>query len=398
MKFLWIRPTIDPTIGGPVTAITQLTVALRELGHPCEVVTLDARYASGVDDFPGVVHALGPSWGKYLYNPHLVAWLCENTNRFDVVIASGIWQYPSLAAWLASKKVHFPYFVFTHGMLDPWFKVAYPLKHIKKWLYWPWAEYRVLRDASAVLFTSAEEKKLASQSFWLYKANEVVIKYGIGLPPGNPDIQRQIFLDKFPGLRKKRLVLFLSRIHLKKGCDLLIDAFAQIANQDQDFHLVMAGPDQEGWQSILMQQASQLGLDRRITWPGMLNGDLKWGAYHAADVFILPSHSENFGIVVAEALACSLPVLITDKINIWREIKEDNAGIVETDTLDGTVRLLQKWLLLSQDERQKMRTNAQNCFLNRYEIKMTAAKFVETIRLFLENDSRYSVKTHEQQK
>ncbi len=290
MKFLWISATLDTTNGGPVAAITQLTVALRELGHPCEVVTLDAGNAPGVTEFPGVVHALGPSWGKYSYNASLVAWLCQNADRFNALIVSGIWQYPSFATWLASQKIYFPYFVFIHGALDPWFKHTYPMKHLKKWLYWPWTEYRVLRDASAVLFTSAEERELASKSFWLYRANEAVVNCGIGSPQGNPDIQRQMFLNKFPVLREKRLVLFLSRIHPKKGCDVLINAFAQIANQDQDLHLVMAGPDQEGWQSILMQRASQLGIDGRITWTGMLTGDLKWGAYHAADVFILPSH------------------------------------------------------------------------------------------------------------
>ncbi|MEI6290935.1 MAG: glycosyltransferase [Chloroflexota bacterium] len=394
MKFLWIRPTIDRAFGGPVAAITHLTVTLRELGHPCELVTLDSRNAPGVTDFPGVVHALGPSWGKYRFNTRLIPWLYKNVDRFDAVIVSGIWQYPSFATWLASRKVSFPYFVFTHGMLDPWFRVAYPLKHIKKWLYWPWADYRALRDASAILFTSAAERQLASQSFWLYKANEVVVNYGIGSPPGNPDIQRQLFLDKFPGLREKRLVVFLSRIHPKKGCDLLIDAFAKLSNQDSRLHLVMAGPDPDGWQSKLMQRASQLGLDESITWTGMLDGDLKWGAFHAADVFILSSHAENFGVAVVEALACGLPVLITDKVNIWREIKEDDAGIVEIDTLAGTIRLMQKWMLLSPDERQKMRVNARKCFLNRYEIKKVAENFVDIVRATIENDPRHNQKTH----
>jgi glycosyltransferase involved in cell wall biosynthesis len=389
MKFLWIRATLDLTYGGPVAAITQLTLALRELGHPCEVVTLDAPHTSGVDAFPGVVHALGPSRGTYGYNTRLAVWLRQNVTRFDAVIVSGIWQYPSFAVWLASRKMNFPYFVFIHGALNPWFKRTYPLKHLKKWLYWPWAEYQVLRDASAVLFTNEGERKSASKSFWLYKANEVVVNYGVGSPQGDPDDQRQVFLDKFPHLRGKHFLLFLGRIHPVKGCDMLIDAFVQIARQYLDLHLVMAGPDQEKLLPALIDQAAQQGMDGRITWTGMLNGDLKWGAYHAADVFVLPSHSENFGIVVAEALASSLPVLITDKVNIWREIQEDNAGLVAPDTPEGIARLLREWLLLSQDERQKMRTNARNCFLNRYEIKMVAGKFAGTIGSLLEDHSRH---------
>ena len=112
----------------------------------------------------------------------------------------------------------------------------------------------------------------------------------------------------------------------------------------------------------------------------------KWGAFHSADVFILPSHSENFGVVIAEALACKLPVLTTDKVNIWREIMDSGAGIIEPDTPDGIVRLLQKWIQLSQEERQIMRSNAQDCFLDRYEIKMTSKKLVETLQSRIGNN------------
>ncbi len=384
MKFLWIRATLDSANGGPVAAISQLTVALQELGHQCEVITLDAVNAPGVTDFPGLVHAFGPSWGTYSYNIKLTPWLKKNINRFNAVVVSGIWQYPSFAVWLVSRKINFPYFVFIHGALDPWFKRAYPLKHLKKWLYWPWAEYRVLRDASAVLFTNIGERKSASESFWLYKANELVVNYGIGSPQGDPDKQRKIFLDTFPHLKNKRFLLFLGRIHPVKGCDMLIDAFIQIADLYPDLHLVLAGPDQVGLISKLTNRASRRDIADRITWAGMLSGDQKWGAYRVADVFVLPSHSENFGIVVAEALACNLPVLITDKVNIWREIQEDNAGLVESDTLEGITCLIKNWLQLTEEKRQVMRVNALNCFLQRFEIKLVAEKFIQSLQPFID--------------
>ena len=90
--------------------------------------------------------------------PRLLSWLRENATRYDAVIVNGIWQYHSYATWLALHRSETPYFVFTHGMLDPWFKRRHPLKHLKKWLYWPWADYRVLRDAQAVIFTCEEER------------------------------------------------------------------------------------------------------------------------------------------------------------------------------------------------------------------------------------------------
>ena len=255
MKLLWIKVTLDPTEGGPVTAISQLITKLGELGHPSELVTLDSENSKWVKEFPGTVHALGPVMGKYSFSPHLVKWIIQNVSRFDAVIVSGIWQYPSFATWLATRKIKFPYFVFTHGMLSPWFRTTYPLKHLKKWLYWPWAEYWVLRDAKAVLFTNEEEKRLASKSFELYKANEVVVNYGIRAPVGDPVVQGNLFMSKYPELSGKRLILFLSRIDPVKGCDLLIDAFAKIINQNPDFRLIMAGPDKKGLQPGLMAQA-----------------------------------------------------------------------------------------------------------------------------------------------
>jgi glycosyltransferase involved in cell wall biosynthesis len=104
----------------------------------------------------------------------------------------------------------------------------------------------------------------------------------------------------------------------------------------------------------------------------MLKGDVKWGAYHCADAFILPSHQENFGIVVAEALSCSLPVLISNKVNIWHEISEDNAGLVVKDTVAGCVDLINQWQNMDDDSKTKMRSNAYGCFINRFEITKAA--------------------------
>jgi len=198
------------------------------------------------------------------------------------------------------------------------------------------------------------------------------LSIGTSIPAGDPAAQREAFFAAYPHLRGKRLLLFLSRIHVKKGCDLLIEAFARVAASDPSLHLVMAGPDQTGWQAELEVQAQRLGIGDRITWPGMLSGNLKWGAFHAADVFVLPSHQENFGVAVAEALACGLPVLISNKVNIWREIEADCAGLVAPDTIGGTTHLLRTWLALPKAEQQAMRRQTQATFLCRFEITNSA--------------------------
>ena len=381
MKLLQVISSTNPQDGGPIESVRQLCEPLKDLGVSVEIVCCDAPDAPdhAADGMP-TVHALGPSRLGYAYTPSLVPWLRRNATRFDAVIVNGLWQYNGLAVQQALADSKVPYFVFSHGMLDPWFKRTYPLKHLKKWLYWPWGEYRVLRDARAVIFTCEEERLLARQSFWLYRVKEAVTAFGTSTPPGNGRELAQKFLAARPHLQGKRIALFLSRIHEKKGCDLLVDAFARVAGRDKRLHLVMAGPDQTGWTADLMAQAEKLGIAGRISWSGMLQGDEKWGAFNAAEVFCLPSHQENFGIVVAEALACGKPVLISNQVNIWREIESDDAGFVDEDTVAGTERSLRRWLALDAPAYAQMAERASQCFARRFHIQRAAERLVEIVR------------------
>lgn len=382
MIVLHILPSVDPKDGGPMEGVKQYGRRFEEMGHHVEVLTLDDPAAPCVAEFPLKVHAIGPAMGSYRYTPKLVQWLETHARDYDAIIVNGLWQYHGFGAWRVLHRLQIPYFVFTHGMLDPWFKHTYPLKHIKKWLYWPWAEYRVLRDARAVLFTCEEERLLARKSFWLYKVREAVINYGTGLPPNNGKTLKKIFYESYPALRKKRVLLFLSRIHEKKGCDLLIEAFAKVANQDANLHLLMAGPSHPDLLNKLKSLAERLGIAERITWPGMLQGDMKWGAFYASEAFVLSSHQENFGIAVAEALGCGMPVLISDKVNIWREIAADGAGIVNSDTLEGTEKTLRQWLAMTANGRHKMAKQAKATYDQRFTVDAMAKSLMTTIEKF----------------
>ena len=393
MRILHVIPSVNPEAGGPAEGVRQWGTKVASLGHSVEVVTLDAPGLPFLEQFPLQVYALGPSRGHYGYNDRLVPWLQSNAARYDSIVVNGIWQYHSFGVWRALRTSRKPYYVFTHGMLDPWFRTNYPLKHLKKWLYWPWADYRVLRDARAVLFTSEEERQQARKSFWLYRANERVVAYGTSDPPQDSLHALQSFYGQFPQLRERRFLLFLGRIHEKKGCDLLIRAFAEQAAKQSDLLLVMAGPDQTGWVGSLKESARRLGVSERIVWIGMARGDLKWGAYHACEAFVLPSHQENFGIAVVEALACAKPVLISNKVNIWREIEQDGAGIVADDTLAGTCRLLEAWQALPASARQTMGQNAARSFRCRFTVDAMAESLIALFREQEENVSASVVAT-----
>jgi len=374
MRILHIIGTVNPEAGGPSESVRVL-MGFGPIGYTGEVVTLDDPEAPFLKELDFPIHALGPTKGTYGYNKKLLPWLIANRDRFDGVVVNGLWQYCGLAAWRALGG-NTPYMVFSHGMLDPYFKLAFPLKHLKKWLYWIPAERRVLRYAYRVLFTSKAEKRLAEESFWWHRWNPYIVPYGASGPTGDPEAAKQAFFANCSSVEGRRYLLFLGRIHHKKGCDLLIDAFAKVANHNPDLNLVMAGPDQQGWSAKLKETAKQSGTADRIHWPGMVTGDAKWGAFYGADAFILPSHQENFGIAVAEALACGKPVLLADKVNIAEEIAEAGAGLMETDTSEGTLRLLQRWLAMSLQERKDMADLAKECFHRRYDMRENAKTII----------------------
>jgi glycosyltransferase involved in cell wall biosynthesis len=371
MHLLHIIATLDPAAGGTSESVRVLMEHLPP-GYTAEALTLDDPAGPFLQALPFPVHALGPQHSTFGYNTQLIPWLRANRHRFDGVVVNGMWQYTGFAAWRALAG-HIPYIVVTHGMLDPWFKRTYPLKHLKKWAYWLAAEYWVLRRAYRVLFTTHEEARLARQSFWLHRWRPHVAAIGATRPTGAPPPEQiQAFYTVCPAVRNKRFVLFLGRIHVKKGCDLLIEAFAKVASLDPDLHLVMAGPDQTGWAAALQQAAAKSGIAHRVHWPGMLDGDVKWGAFHASEVFILPSHQENFGIAVAEALACARPALLAAPVNIAPEINEDGAGFMQPDTPSGTEKLLRDWIALTPLERQQMGLRALACFEKRYDMQKNA--------------------------
>jgi glycosyltransferase involved in cell wall biosynthesis len=374
MRILHIVGSINPAAGGPTEAI-RMIIRYRPPGYDAEVATLDSPDAPFLGEFPFEVHALGTK-KKLWYSPKLIPWLRENRHRFDGVIVHGLWEFTGLAALIAVAGQK-PFLVFTHGMLDPYFKRRYPLKHVKKWIYWLLVQYWVLRAASRVMFTTELERDLATKTFWLWHWNPMVVSYGAD--PQLPEIDELVpaFYERCPQLNVddhgRSYLLYLSRIHPKKGCDLLLQAFSKVAPAHPKLHLIMAGPDAIGMRKELQKIVDSAGLTDRVHWPGMLTGDAKWGAFAVSDAFVLPSHQENFGIAVAEALACGRPVLISDQVNIAPEIEADGCGIVEPDTLKGTVALLERWLALDPDEREAMRRQTKATFSRRYDMRRNSA-------------------------
>jgi glycosyltransferase involved in cell wall biosynthesis len=380
---------VDPKTGGPIEGILQQNAALGSMyASRREIVSLDPPDAPFLAGFPIKVYPLGmgsysarrPSrFRRFGFTPRLAPWLRSHVAEYDAVIVNGLWNYASVGAAMTLPEMKTPYYVFPHGMMDPWFRRRYPFKHLVKQVFWLFFEGRLLRGARRVFFTSEDEMRLAEGEFRGHPYVGEVVGYGTNDAPADCASQQAAFRAAVPGLEGRPYLLFLSRIHPKKGSDLLIRSFARIATRHLDTDLVMAGPDQLGCVGSLMRQARALGVEGRVHWPGMLRADAKWGAFRGAEAFILPSHQENFGIVVAEALACATPVLITDKVNIWREVEADSAGLVAPDTQAGVDALLERYFALDPAARVRMRAAARGCFEAHFDMGVSAKHMLAAI-------------------
>lgn len=390
MKILHVIATADPMSGGPIEGVNRIGDHFRARGHQQDLVTLDPPDAPFLDQISARVYAMGKSWPtahdpvsrvrrKLRFAPRAFRWLRDHARDYDAIIVNGLWNYSTHISRRVLVGGDIPYVVYTHGMLDPWFKRAYPIKNLGKQFFWWWNEGVLINNAAAVLSTCEEERRLAHGTFTPWRAREKVVSYGTADAPPASDDQRMAFERVLPLLAGRPFFLYLSRIHEKKGCDILIDGFAAVADACPDYQLVIAGPGDPALVGQLQAQARTSGFADRIHWPGMLSGDAKWGAFRACEAFVLPSHQENFGIVVAEAMACARPVLISDQVNICREVAAADAGLVAPDTVEGTQSLFRGFLALPPATRATMGERARATFLERFEIGRAASDLLDVL-------------------
>ena len=354
MNILHVTHSLAPKAGGTVEIIMQSTKIMLDQGHQVELACFDGPNEPHIQTCPYRIHTFKSKIKSYGWTVEYIFWLKQHAKDFDIVLVHGLWLFPTFGTYLGLRATKCPYFVFSHGMLDPWFNKKYPIKKLKKLVYWLLFERRVLCSALAVLFTCQQELILAKNSFPFSNYQSQVVPFGTTSPRENLAKSAEVFKSAFPECRNTKNLIFMGRLHPKKGCDLLIKAFAKIYGQEPETRLIMVGPDSVGWRAELEELAIKLNIQQQITWTGLLNGELKIGAYASSEVFILPSHQENFGIVVAEAMACGLPVLLSDQVNIFDVILRENAGFVEKDDEQGCLRLLANWRAMSQTDKEKM--------------------------------------------
>jgi len=224
-------------------------------------------------------------------------------------------------------------------MLDPW---SLRQSALRKKLYLAWRLRRNLNRGAAVHFTSTIERDVSAPPLRL-RAPTVVVPNGIDLAEFADLPPRGAFRNKHPGIAGRPILLFLGRVHPKKGFDLLIPAFAQ-ARGLENAVLVVAGPEHDGYGQVVRELAQREGVADRVIMVGMLHGRDRIEAMVDADLFVLPSYQENFGIAVAEALAAGCPVVISDQVNIHPDITAAGVGGVVPTRVEPLAAELSRWM------------------------------------------------------
>lgn len=368
MKVLHLIHSLDLRGGGIAAGLRELPL------NEATLLCLDDPKNPALNNITQPIVALGPTNNHYGYTSKLTPWLNQNLHKFDAAVIHGLWQYHGLGFLRAKRPSKFPFYVFAHGMMDPWFSKAYPFKRLKKSIYWNLFEKHLIHKAKGLFFTSEDELKKSSAFSQSFKGQKRITAYGISTPNINETEAKAAFLNKNPLLKNQRVLLFFSRIHPKKGVHFLIKAWNQFwetrpAHSTEEWTLVIIGPHAPSEAHYYKQlKATATQAKKAIIFIDFLDELARWGALCAADFFILPSHQENFGMAVIESLAAGTPVLISREVNTWQIITQSNAGWADSDTLEGTLRLIQVAIEMPESALPTFKENARLCFKQNFDL------------------------------
>ena len=386
LNVLHVTPSMSPEWGGPAVVVSELTSELSRHGVHSEIVTTRGHRV-GTDhiappDVPIYSFKVGiPARFWTAFSPELSRFLNEKANGFDLIHVHQVWHYPVYAAFRSARKHKLPCVMTVHGELSEW---GLQQKALKKRLYRLCLLDRMLRNVSAIqAVTSAEKEQIVKLGI---KSSTVVIPNGIN--PDEFDVLPEPFkfIQRFPELKGKQVILFLGRLHQKKGLDILARSFATIARSVDDAVLLIAGPDECGTREKTESILNSAGLLNKAVFTGLLTGEDKLAALSCADLFVLTSHSEGFAIAVLEAMAARLPVVITKGCE-FPEVSTNGAGIV-VDADEIQVAAAIGKLLSDAALRERMGRQGRKMVAENYTWQISAAALANLYESLVANRAR----------
>lgn len=354
LKMLAVCSYYHPAViyGGPVPAMHRLNLALTARGHEVTVYTTDAN---GREDLK--VPLEQPVWTDGLSVTYFPRWWFGQARKpfslfislamgnqlvklegrdYDLVLIHSSYGFPGWKAAGAARKVGLPYICYTHGGYEPW---ALHHKYWKKKAYLSLFEKTILQQAKGLVVCNQAEADTLQQGLGVQTLVRR-IPWGTDLPESERIPPREAVEARWPSLSGVPFLLFLSRLHPKKGLGLLLPAFAAISGEFPEWRLVLAGPDEGGSLAQVRRWIGELNLEEKVLLTGMVQGESKAALLGQAEFLVLPSYSEGFPVVVAEALGYGRPVVITDTCYV-PEVEAEGAGLVvpaQVEALRGALR------------------------------------------------------------
>jgi glycosyltransferase involved in cell wall biosynthesis len=364
MNILNISPVFPPLwhYGGAVTTSFAMARELACQGHQMFALTTEARCRSNQEvpisqdtEWGGVPVRYCKMWGPAppFWSPELRNQVRRRAPYHDIALIRSCWTYVGTVAGKECRRVGVPYIAYPEGSLDPWL-LRY--SRLKKLLWWRLWERAFFEGAAAIIAnTQADRERIASLGL---SSRIEVIHNGVDLADFEEAVSRDELESQWGVLKGKRWLLFIGRLHHKKGLDLLIPAFVQVSRQFPDHLLVIAGIDDGGYENAVHRMIKEFGVTDKVIFTGPVYGAVKVRLLKEADAFVLTSYSEGQPMAVIEALGCGAPVLITTPCNV-PEVAEAGAGLVVPPSLEAIVSALTD--ILNQDRlRADMGRNARN--------------------------------------
>jgi glycosyltransferase involved in cell wall biosynthesis len=390
LRILQIIPSVSLVYGGPSQMVLGLSKALAEQDVDVTILTTDSN--GDVGQAPLGVPCDRPisqegyqiryfrcsPFRRYKFSLGLLQWLAKHGREFDIAHIHALFSPVSSLAATVARHQQLPYILRPLGTLDP---ADLQKKRQLKQLYAAVLERPNLKGAAAIHFTSDQEAKISERFGTM--SRDLVLPLGVK-PVVQNSQARQAVLAQYGIPGDRPIILFMSRLDPKKGFDLLLPALQQLVAEGQDFHFMLAGSNSQdpAYEQQIYAQIQQSALAERTAIAGFVAGEDKAALLQAADLFVLPSYYENFGIAVAEAMVAGVPVVISDQVYIWDQIQQAEAGWVSSCTVPGLVEQL-RLALADSAERRRRGENAKAHALKNYSWKAIAQQMVENYRQIL---------------
>lgn len=393
MKVLFVTPLYEPALvyGGIVRASVDWARALSAAGVAVSVFTTAANGERDLDlplgvplDRDGIQVTYFPRWrrsGRGFVSPSLLRACVRATSKFDILHSIGLWAFPSLVSTWVAQWSGIPYVVSLHGMLMPW-----PRQHHgrRKNIFMTLLERPRLIGASRLICCSEIEQQCLKKT--AFSNRSCVIPNVVNGPGAVRTPER--FRARY-GLQNAFIILFAGRLVENKGLHLTLAAFAKSAALFPDIHLVVVGPVEDASSGNIRRQVREMGLEHRVQFTGLLQGMEYWEAIAGADMFILNSYSENFGLAAAEALVSGVPVLLSDQVGIADLVTQYGAGVITPLKVDAIAEAIMQM----RSQRQGLYEMGQNgirLVRDHFSSSVVGPRFARLLEQVLEEHGRLS--------